>query len=143
MYLRDGKRGPWLSCSKFPKCRGMLNLAKLEGEAKAKLEALIPQLKADTQKGIELVAKLKGETVPAAGAAKPNFIPTDIDCSECGHPMAIRFSRRGPFLGCTHYPKCKNTGEVPAKLIEELGLDQAKAGNGKKEAEIETPDTTL
>jgi ssDNA-binding Zn-finger/Zn-ribbon topoisomerase 1 len=68
--------------------------------------------------------------------------------------MMIRKGRRGPFLGCSGYPKCKNTGEVPAKLMEEMGLNgngngQAHEGNGatakgksskksKDEDEIET-----
>ena len=125
MYLRDGKRGPWLSCSKFPKCRGMQMLSKVEPAVKAQLEALVPQLKAKAQEGLELVAKLKGEAPPVAGAAAAGktAIPTDIDCSECGAPMVIRQSRRGPFLGCSHYPKCRNTAEVPAKLVEELGMN--------------------
>ena len=126
MYLRGGKRGPWLSCSKFPKCRGMTMLSKLEGEQKQKIEAMIPQLEEATRKGVELVAKLKGEMPPVTGQTdKPRVIPTDIDCSECGNPMTVRFSKRGPFLGCSNYPKCRNTGEVPAKLIEELGLNGA------------------
>jgi ssDNA-binding Zn-finger/Zn-ribbon topoisomerase 1 len=45
--------------------------------------------------------------------------------------MVIREGRRGKFLGCTGYPKCKNTGEVPAKLVEGLGLN----GNGQAHAE--------
>jgi ssDNA-binding Zn-finger/Zn-ribbon topoisomerase 1 len=36
--------------------------------------------------------------------------------------MIIRSGRRGYFLGCSGYPKCKNTGEVPAKLLEDLGV---------------------
>jgi ssDNA-binding Zn-finger/Zn-ribbon topoisomerase 1 len=40
----------------------------------------------------------------------------------------IRKGRRGPFLGCSGYPKCKNTGEVPAKLLEEM--EAAQNGNG-------------
>ena len=125
MYLRDGKRGPWLSCSKFPKCRGMQMLSKVEPAVKAQLEALVPQLKQKAQEGLELVAKLKGEAPPVAGAtsAAKTTISTDIDCSECGAPMVIRQSRRGPFLGCSHYPKCRNTAEVPAKLMEELGMN--------------------
>lgn len=122
MYLRDGKRGPWLSCSKFPKCRGMMMLSKIEGEEKAKLEAMVPRLKEETQKGLEMVAKLKGENAAVAGAAKGQTTATDIDCSECGNPMIIRYSSRGPFLGCSHYPRCKNTAEVPAKLMEEMDL---------------------
>ena len=38
--------------------------------------------------------------------------------------MIIRTGRKGRFLGCSGYPKCKNTAEVPAKLIEELGLNE-------------------
>ncbi len=38
--------------------------------------------------------------------------------------MIVRKGRRGYFLACTGYPKCKNTGEVPANLVEQLGLDQ-------------------
>ncbi len=30
MNLRNGKRGPWLSCSGFPKCRGRVGWTKLE-----------------------------------------------------------------------------------------------------------------
>jgi DNA topoisomerase-1 len=56
-------------------------------------------------------------------------VTTDIDCDECGKPMVIRQGRRGPFLGCSGYPKCKNTGEVPAKLMEDLGLNGK--GNGQ------------
>jgi ssDNA-binding Zn-finger/Zn-ribbon topoisomerase 1 len=126
MYLRDGKRGPWLSCSKFPKCRGMQNLSKVDEATRQTLEARLPELKAKAQEGLELVAKLKGEAPPPAGGATgtgaKGTIPTDIDCDECGAPMVVRFSRRGAFLGCSHYPKCKNTGQVPEKLLEELGL---------------------
>jgi DNA topoisomerase-1 len=55
---------------------------------------------------------------------------TDIDCDECGKPMLIRNGRRGRFLGCSGYPKCKNTAEVPARLVEELGMN----GNGNGSA---------
>jgi ssDNA-binding Zn-finger/Zn-ribbon topoisomerase 1 len=63
----------------------------------------------------------------------PQNITTDIDCDECGKPMIIRKGRRGPFLGCSGYPKCKNTSEVPAKLLEEMGLNGKR--NGKAEVD--------
>ena len=37
-------------------------------------------------------------------------------CDKCGSPMAIRSSTRGPFLGCTSYPKCKNAKPLPAEI---------------------------
>jgi DNA topoisomerase-1 len=130
MLLRDGKRGPWLGCANFPKCRGMKNLSKLTGDEKKQVEALVPLLKEGAARSAEIVAKITGEN-PVAATAQPQNIPTDIDCDECGKPMIIRNGRRGKFLGCSGYPKCKNTAEVPAKLLEEMGLNAAGAnGDG-------------
>jgi DNA topoisomerase-1 len=131
MILRQSKRGPFLGCSAFPKCRSTRQVAKLEGENLKIVEALLPQLNEGSAKGAELLAKLTGFTPPAGGNGKVGPIATDIDCDECGKPMVIREGRRGKFLGCSGYPKCKNTAEVPAKLVEELGLNN---GNGTGEA---------
>ena len=129
MLLRDGKRGPWLGCGKFPKCRAMSMLGKLSPEDKAKIDELVPLLKEGTRKRQEMVAKLTGVILaPQQKAAGP--VSTDIDCDECGKPMLIRQGKRGPFLGCSGYPKCKNTSEVPAKLAEDLA---AAAGAAKPE----------
>ena len=35
-------------------------------------------------------------------------------CPECGKQLALRGSKRGPFLGCSGYPKCRFTKEAPA-----------------------------
>jgi DNA topoisomerase-1 len=130
MLLRDSKRGPFLGCSSFPKCRSTKMVKKLEGADLKQVEALLPLLKDEAAKSQEMIAKIIGENPAAASSiARTGPITTDIDCDECGKPMVIRNGRRGYFLGCSGYPKCKNTGEVPAKLLEEMGLN----GNGKKE----------
>jgi DNA topoisomerase-1 len=121
MLLRDSKRGPFLGCSTFPKCRSTKMMKKLVGPDLAQVEALLPLLKEESGKAAEMAAKITG-SMPASTSAKPTNVTTDIDCDECGKPMIIRQGRRGPFLGCSGYPKCKNTGEVPAKLLEELGI---------------------
>jgi DNA topoisomerase-1 len=36
-------------------------------------------------------------------------VPTDIDCSKCGHKMVIKWGKLGSFLACSNYPECKNT----------------------------------
>lgn len=41
--LRRGARGPWLSCSKFPKCRGRLGWASLEDKKKRKWEKALEE----------------------------------------------------------------------------------------------------
>ncbi|HSV16621.1 MAG TPA: topoisomerase DNA-binding C4 zinc finger domain-containing protein, partial [Tepidisphaeraceae bacterium] len=137
MILRDSKRGPFLGCSTFPKCRSTKMMKKLEGADLKQVEALIPLLKEGAAKSAEMIAKILGANPAAAGAMRPTTIATDIDCDECGKPMMIRKGRRGYFLGCSGYPKCKNTGEVPAKLVEELGLngDGEAPKNGKAAAE--------
>jgi DNA topoisomerase-1 len=127
MILRDSKRGPFLGCSTFPKCRSTKMMKKLEGADLKQIEALVPLLKEGAAKAQEMVAKIVGDNPAAAGAIKPSTFTTDIDCDECGKPMMIRTGRRGRFLGCSGYPKCKNTGEVPAKLLEELGLNDEEA----------------
>ncbi len=43
LNLRRGRKGPWLSCSKFPKCRGRLGWASLEPEVKEKWETALEQ----------------------------------------------------------------------------------------------------
>jgi DNA topoisomerase-1 len=130
MILRDSKRGPFLGCSNFPRCRSTKQVAKLTGDDAKIAEALIPALKEGGAKAAELVAKLTGLAPSSNGNAKAGPITTDIDCDECGKPMIIREGRRGKFLGCSGYPKCKNTSDVPAKLLEELGLN----GNGQTPA---------
>ncbi len=126
MVLRGGKSGPWLGCSGFPKCRHKKGLKKLEGDQLKQVEALIPLLNEETAKAQAMVDKIISAN-PAANTAPPKNVATDIDCDECGKPMVIRKGPRGMFLGCSGYPKCKNTGEVPAKLLEEMGID----GNGE------------
>jgi len=140
MVLRGGaKRGPWLGCSTYPKCRNTKTLAKLTGADLKQAEALVPLLNEESSKARELAAKVLSENPAMAAAANaPTNIATDIDCDECGKPMTIRSGRRGKFLGCSGYPKCKNTMEVPAKLLEELGLNGAASNNGKAPASVST-----
>jgi ssDNA-binding Zn-finger/Zn-ribbon topoisomerase 1 len=113
-------------------------MKKLVGDDLKQIEALVPLLKEEGSKAAELAAKVLGENPAAARAKSINGTTTDIDCDECGKPMIIRSGRRGYFLGCSGYPKCKNTGEAPAKLLEDLGVSsngEAASSNGDGKAE--------
>ncbi|MDH3582612.1 MAG: type I DNA topoisomerase, partial [Phycisphaerae bacterium] len=56
LYLRGGKRGPWLGCSGFPKCRGRMAWSKLEPKEQEKWEsALAKHEKANPQPVIHTV----------------------------------------------------------------------------------------
>jgi len=87
MELKRGRFGPFFSCTGFPKCRFVANL---RGDAKKQAEEMLP------------------------APQRPKAEPTDILCEECGKPMVIRTGRRGKFLGCSGYPKCQTTRELPA-----------------------------
>jgi DNA topoisomerase-1 len=83
MVIRTGRRGRFMACSAYPKCRNTRNVAE------------------------------SAETGAAPAAAKPAAQKTDEKCDKCGKPMAVRYSKRGPFLGCTGYPECKNAKPLP------------------------------
>ncbi|HBF16608.1 MAG TPA: type I DNA topoisomerase, partial [Verrucomicrobiales bacterium] len=47
----------------------------------------------------------------------PPPILTDIECSKCGEFLNLRDGKRGPWLGCSKFPKCRGRGAF-AKLPE-------------------------
>ncbi len=62
-----------------------------------------------------------GEAAPEAAAGGPGpesngdgNAGTGKVCPECGAPLVLRRGRRGPFLGCSNYPKCRHTEAVSA-----------------------------
>jgi DNA topoisomerase-1 len=98
MTLKSGRYGPYFSCTRYPKCSFVANL---RGDAKKRAEAEAPT------------------------PAKPKPVPTDIRCEECGAHMVIRQGRTGPFLGCSTYPKCRNSKPLPeGASMESLAVAQ-------------------
>jgi DNA topoisomerase-1 len=49
MNLRNGKRGPWLGCSAFPKCRGRESWAKIDEKKRSALEKALAAHEAGQQ----------------------------------------------------------------------------------------------
>ncbi len=94
MTLKNGRFGPFFSCSNYPRCKTSVNL---RGEAKKRAEADMPQ--------------------PPKAAP----VPTNIPCDDCGSPMVIRTGRSGRFLGCSNYPKCKCAKPLPVELMSSAG----------------------
>jgi len=43
---------------------------------------------------------------------KKEVILTDQICQECGQPMVIKWGRRGKFLSCSGFPKCRNAKSI-------------------------------
>lgn len=95
MAVKPGRRGPFLGCMNYPKCRGT---------------APIPD---DLKEKVPSPAR-------AAGTADLKSIPVDLTCEECGGAMLVRRGRRGYFLGCANYPKCKGTREADEATLERI-----------------------
>ncbi len=67
----------------------------------------------------ELKEKLK-DVLPAPAKKATPAVEVSETCPDCGAPMKVRPGRRGYFLGCTKYPKCKGTKEASPELLEQL-----------------------
>jgi DNA topoisomerase-1 len=44
----------------------------------------------------------------------------DETCENCGGAMTVRRGKRGFFLGCSSYPKCKGTKEPSEATLEKI-----------------------
>jgi DNA topoisomerase-1 len=103
--VRQGKRGPFLGCTGYPKCR---NAVPIPDELKDEVAKMAPP-------------------PPAAAGPDLKSIPIEETCDECGGPMTPRKGRRGYFLGCAKYPKCKGTKEPGAATLEKINAAVAAA----------------
>ena len=87
----------------------------------------------------------------------PPPIATDLECEKCGGFLNLRDGKRGPWLGCSKFPKCRGRGAF-TKLGEKVQKDLRKQladhmksqqtlvltrRDGQTPAEDETPLTEL
>ncbi len=80
------------------------NLDKIEEGEKGWVETL-KEFYAPFEKDLEM-ARVSMRDV------KREQIPTDVLCEKCGSKMVKRWGKRGYFLACSSYPKCRYTREV-------------------------------
>lgn len=55
------------------------------------------------------------------GANKLFRVVTDVECEKCGAPMDLRFWKGSFFLGCSRYPDCKTTVNLPPDISARYG----------------------
>jgi DNA topoisomerase-1 len=62
---------------------------------------------------------------------KRELIPTDETCERCGSKMVKRWGKRGYFMACSSYPKCRYTKEVDGNGESQVETDAKceKCGN--------------
>jgi len=90
LMAREGKRGKFIGCSAYPKCRYTRNVEAPQA-APAEGAATAPKAPAPERKAPE---------------------PTGESCPNCGKPLVAREGKRGRFVGCTGYPKCRYTRDA-------------------------------
>ena len=87
LNLRNGKRGPWLGCSKFPKCRGRGKWSELEDDKRETLEKALEAH--ETANPRPTVYRLDGTTELTEGEIVEGLlIVSDSNALEM-HPDAI------------------------------------------------------
>jgi len=127
LIVRLSKRGRFMACSAFPKCRYTQALDE-EGEP-VEVETIDEKC---PECGEPLVVRTgrRGKFVGCSGfpkcrytrpletpggegaEARPPAEPTEEKCPECGEPLVVRTGRRGKFLGCSAFPKCRYTRNI-------------------------------
>lgn len=136
MLIRESRFGKYLSCSTFPKCKGKIQLTP-EG-AKVVLEK--------TGETCDLCGKdmvirtgRKGRFMACSGYPDcKNTFSLDADgkkiegsrplqttrpCNKCQKHMWLRTGKRGFFLTCPGYPKCRNLKPVSKDEGEKLKVE--------------------
>ena len=147
MVLREGQRGPFLACTGYPKCR---NAKDVDAEGKPvetgrdwrqvrevrhadggppgpprpvpRLHRLseVPQHRQVPDDLKEKLAELAPPCRPSPAGPDLKTIEVEETCEDCGGPMIVRRGRRGFFLGCAKYPKCKGTKEPGEATLEKI-----------------------
>jgi DNA topoisomerase-1 len=57
-------------------------------------------------------------------AVKGDGLAVDMDCPACGQPLAIKVGKRGPFIACSGYPKCKFTRNYTRDEKGEIKIEE-------------------
>ena len=141
MLKKRSRFGEYLVCSDET-CKGKINLSS-SGE---KIEKVAPQETGEKcdKCGAPMVIRMgrRGKflacsaypkckntfSIDAQGnkMASSGPIITDRKCEKCGKPMVLRTSKRGEFLGCSGYPKCKTIVTVTPEEIAQIKEAHAK-----------------
>ena len=133
MAILFNRFGSYLGCSRYPDCK---NTVSLTGRKKAEAELTdhtCRKRKADgTYCGLPMEKKVNrwgspflactgfkdkkcDGTVSISKAGEPLWpVETSVPCPDCETPLVVKRSRRGKFLACTQYPKCRGTLSLPS-----------------------------
>ncbi|MCC6285557.1 MAG: type I DNA topoisomerase [Phycisphaerales bacterium] len=129
LVYRFGRNGRFLSCSRFPECD---YAAPIDREGKPRTAETVdvacpicasPMSRRTGRFGPFLSCSRYGDkTSPCTGilnldkkghVVAPSTPPlvTELPCPTCGEALNLRSGVRGPWLGCSRFPKCRGRGK--------------------------------
>ncbi|MFA6003438.1 MAG: type I DNA topoisomerase [Elusimicrobiota bacterium] len=133
MLIRESRFGKYLSCSAFPKCKGKIQLG-------ADGQKIVPEKTGENCDlcGKDMVIRTgrKGRFMACSGypACKNTYsldaegrkiegsrpLASSVRCHKCNSFMWLRLGKRGHFLACSGFPKCRNIKPVSKDDGEKL-----------------------
>jgi DNA topoisomerase I len=128
MLLRENRFGRYLACADYPACRTTFPVDK-EGK---KVEPIATsEVCPKCSKPMAMKVRGRSRFLACTGypdcrttfsvdregnkIIRPAPEPTNLKCRKCDRPMLKRFGKRGPFLACSGFPKCRNIQSVAAE----------------------------
>ena len=159
LALKEGKFGRFVACTGFPECDFTAQeeqFFKDENGEKSDETAETPEVNCDLCGAAMIVRRsrrgpflgcsnypectntrpMPGSDAEATPVKKEPAKWTNVPCEKCGKPMAIRISKRGPFLGCSAFPRCRSLKKMPEEgtyeIIERPAPAEKKPAAAKK-----------
>jgi DNA topoisomerase-1 len=127
MVARNSRTGQFLGCSGYPECKTTISLdkngKKIDGPQETNMKCnrcASPLLKKIGFRSKQYLICKNEEckttySIDKNGNKVIKSAPenTDIKCEKCGSEMLKRIGKRGPFLTCSAFPKCRNLQWIP------------------------------
>jgi DNA topoisomerase-1 len=141
MCYRFGRNGRFMSCASFPDCKYACPVDREGRPVTAEfVDVACPvcggvMTRRTGRFGVFLgCARYGDKEQPCSGllnidkkghvtAPSPPPLVTDLKCEKCERPLNLRSGIRGPWLGCSGFPKCRGRGkwaELPEGVRAQL-----------------------
>ncbi len=118
---RFGKNGRFLSCTRYPECD---YAAPITRDGRPMLPERVDVICPEDGSDMEMRSSRFGPFLVSVNYPKvkvtinldkreaikyptPPALEVDVPCPKCGSKLNLRSGRRGPWLGCSKFPKCR------------------------------------
>ena len=118
---RFGKNGRFLSCTRYPDCD---YAAPITRDGRPMLPERVDVICPEDGSDMEMRSSRFGPFLVSVNYPKVKFtinldkreqikyptppaLEVDVECPKCGAKLNLRSGRRGPWLGCSKFPKCR------------------------------------